>query len=75
MELPSCMKCSSRMERGFVLDQARNHDVASQWVEGAPERALLSGVKTRGKARLVIETFRCARCGYLESYALPAESP
>jgi len=28
-----------------------------------------TGLKLRGKDKLAITTYRCGRCGYLESYA------
>ena len=39
------------------------------WIEGAPEKSFWIGIKTRGRRKLKIETWRCGRCGYLESYA------
>jgi hypothetical protein len=58
------------MERGLVAD--RGHAQAlhePSWIEGRPERSFITGLKTKGKARHVVLTFRCTRCGYLESYA------
>jgi hypothetical protein len=60
------------MEEGYVLD--RNHGSSgspSSWIEGAPERAWY-GLKTKGRDVLSVRTFRCTRCGYLESYATEA---
>jgi len=62
------------MEEGFVLDNTYGTRLQSEWVEGAPERSRWAGIKLRGKEQLAIVTFRCARCGYLESYA-PSASP
>jgi predicted RNA-binding Zn-ribbon protein involved in translation (DUF1610 family) len=65
-----CPKCGATMEEGFVPDCRRgSYSSPSQWVEGVPERSLLFGVKRGGKRNLTIATFRCSRCGYLESYA------
>jgi hypothetical protein len=57
------------MAEGFVpeADYGMNHVTA--WVEGAPEKSIWTGVKLRGKRRFAISTWRCERCGYLESYA------
>ena len=56
------------MEQGFVPD-ARDHSTkVDTWVEGAPRKAW-TGLKLRGLRRLEIETWRCGRCTYLESYA------
>ncbi|BAH40699.1 MAG TPA: hypothetical protein DGD08_18540 [Gemmatimonas aurantiaca] len=58
------------MEQGFLLD--RGHANASQeqeWVQGEVERSIWVGIKTKGREKLPVRTFRCPRCGYLESYA------
>jgi hypothetical protein len=61
------------MERGFVLDQTYGAVMQSAWMEGAPERSIWTGgVKLKGRRRLPVTTYRCPRCGYLESYARPA---
>jgi len=60
------------MEEGFILDNTHGARLQSEWIEGAPEISWWTGIKLRGKEQHPIVTFRCARCGYLESYALPA---
>ena len=61
------------MEAGFVLDhQAHAYGTQSAWIEGAPERAFWTGVKLKGRQRLPVTTYRCPKCGFLESYAPPA---
>ena len=67
-----CVKCGGEMEEGFVLDNTSRARLQSEWVEGAPERSRWTGVRLKGKEQLPIVTFRCPRCGYLESYAPPA---
>ena len=70
---PTCAKCGSAMEAGFVLDQT--HDAVmrqSAWIEGAPEPSFWTGLKLKGHQRLPVTTYRCSACGYLESYAPPA---
>ena len=65
----SCPKCGGRMDVGYV-PEAKDHSTKPEmWVEGAPEKAWWGGLKTKGKRKLTIETWRCGRCGYLESYA------
>ena len=66
---PACPKCSTAMEPGFVLDQTYGANTQSSWIEGAPERSFWTGVKLKGRERIPLVTFRCPRCGYLESYA------
>lgn len=65
-----CLRCRGPMEPGFVLDRG-HHSVAQtqDWVEGEPERSFWTGLKTRGKEKVPVRTFRCERCGYLEAYA------
>ncbi|MDQ3010272.1 MAG: PF20097 family protein [Acidobacteriota bacterium] len=64
-----CPKCKSGMEEGFVLDQTHGGATVSHWVEGEPENSIWTGVKTKDRENLAVKTFRCDRCGYLESYA------
>ncbi|MGH9852640.1 MAG: hypothetical protein ACREBD_22620 [Blastocatellia bacterium] len=69
-----CPKCRSQMEEGFIADHADgNATTISEWVEGPPDKRWW-GLKTGGKEKLRVVTFRCVRCGYLESYApIPTE--
>jgi hypothetical protein len=57
------------MEQGFTADATDNYIKAGAWIEGAPQKAWWGGVKTRGRKKLAVETWRCGRCHYLESYA------
>lgn len=66
---PDCPKCRGVMEEGFIKDESYGMSYASLWVEGAPETSFWTGTKTKGKEQLVVRTFRCTNCGYLESYA------
>jgi Zn ribbon nucleic-acid-binding protein len=68
----ACVKCGGDMEGGFILDNTYGERRQSEWIEGAPERRRLTGIRLKGKRQLAIITFRCVRCGYLESYAPPA---
>jgi hypothetical protein len=57
------------MEPGFVIDRAHaNSPTLSEWVQGHPEKGWL-GLKLRGKLRLPVMTYRCDRCGLLQSVA------
>jgi len=65
-----CPKCGGRFEAGFLLEQRDgNMKGVTEWVEGAPERGWFGTVKVHRKRRLAVQTQRCSRCGYLESYA------
>lgn len=65
----SCAKCGGRMDQGFIADSTDNYTKAAHWVDGAPEKNFWGGIKMRGRKKLQIETWRCGRCGLLESYA------
>jgi len=65
-----CPKCQGEMVRGFfVAEYAHVPVMVSTWVEGPPERSFWTGVKVPKEKCLPTATFRCATCGYLESYA------
>jgi hypothetical protein len=64
------------MERGHVLDSMSGTGVLA-WIAGAPEFATVLGMKalkTRGKARIPVESYRFEKCGLLKSYA-PKPAP
>lgn len=67
--MSECVKCGGSMEEGFVIDHG---DYGSQsvakWQGGAPRKSFWTGIK-EGDPQVDIATFRCTRCGYLESYA------
>ena len=64
-----CGKCGGAMEIGAIADNTYGANLQSRWVEGEPKESFWTGLKTSGKAQFKIETYRCAGCGYLESYA------
>jgi len=66
-----CPKCQGEMVQGFVVDYAHAGAVVSTWVEGPPKRSFWFGTKVPLEKSIPIGTFRCAACGYLESYARP----
>jgi hypothetical protein len=66
----TCPKCASPMETGFILDKVDDSRLKTpEWLEGNPEHASWIGLNTNGRNRLNIITYRCERCGLLESYA------
>jgi predicted nucleic-acid-binding Zn-ribbon protein len=71
----TCPKCMGSLEEGFVVDESHTQRHQSSWVTGPAEPSYwLGGIKTGGKTRYPVTTYRCSQCGYLESYAaLPAE--
>ncbi|MFA9201699.1 MAG: hypothetical protein ACEQR8_11070 [Cypionkella sp.] len=64
-----CSKCGGAMEEGFVVDQGHGTVAVSTWQGGEPRRSFWTGVKQDKAAQRAIASFRCRRCGYLESYA------
>lgn len=57
------------MQEGFTLDLTYGGTRVSQWVAGKPERSFWTGAKVSDKERHEIQSYRCTKCGYLESYA------
>ena len=71
-----CPKCSGEMQRGFVLDNSYGARLISHWVPGGPEKSFWNGTKwTDEETHIPIAAFRCASCGFLESYARAEFAP
>lgn len=69
----TCPKCGSAMDEGFIVDRAEGFYVP-QWQSGPPQSTRLLGINVGGvnvnvKLWRPVTTYRCAQCGYLESYA------
>ena len=63
------------MQRGFLLESKhQDWPGPTEWVSGAPERSIWTGLKLKGRDVIPITVFRCERCGFLEAYALPDEA-
>ena len=58
------------MQEGFVPDQSGAHQGVPIWIAGAPQTGFLGGAKIEGKEAHAIRTYRCVKCGFLESYAI-----
>jgi ribosomal protein S27AE len=65
----TCPKCSGQMEDGFTLDHTHGENRQAAWVEGSPQRSFWMGLKAPRAGQHAITTYRCSKCGYLESYA------
>jgi hypothetical protein len=63
-----CPKCQGEMVQGFAVDHGFLNTGVGTWVEGPPEKEVPFGTKIPEEC-IPIGTFRCAACGYLESYA------
>lgn len=58
------------MHPGYLLDQGHGGSRSqSQWVAGQPQKSFWTGLTIKGRHVLPVVTYRCERCGYLESYA------
>jgi hypothetical protein len=57
------------METGFILDYTHGGVAQAAWVEGPPVKSFWLGINLKGKRRVPVETYRCPKCGVLESYA------
>lgn len=58
------------MSEGFVLDRGdANKKNLQKWIKGEPAKSFWLGLQTRGREAFEVTTYRCGRCGYLESYA------
>lgn len=67
MRSNTCPKCGGSMAEGFVLSERQGMRAVSSWSEGAPQETWF-GIKLKGKP-IKVQTWRCTRCGFLESYA------
>ena len=69
---PRCPKCNGQMVQGFVVDfHAGGQRLVSSWVAGAPAKSFWHRTSAPAEKSLPVGTFRCAACGFLESYARP----
>jgi hypothetical protein len=57
------------MEPGFVVDHTYGAVARSEWASGESTYSQWSGMKMKGRQRYNVATYRCMRCGLLESYA------
>ena len=64
-----CPKCSGAMTEGFILDNTYGEKRVAGWMSGKPVRSFWTGLKTGKQKPIDIATWRCGRCGFLESYA------
>ena len=64
-----CGKCGGAMKEGFLLDSGQHSEGVGHWAEGVPEFWVLKILRMKGRKKYQIRSFRCARCGFLESYA------
>lgn len=70
---PKCFKCGAATEAGFVIDTGYVHLGQARWCPARTDAGKWTdfGLVTRAQVKqsIPVSTFRCPRCGYLESYA------
>lgn len=64
-----CPDCTEEMVEGFILDMAHGGQLVPRWIKGRPEKSFWGDVKSKGRECRSVETYRCAKCGLLRSYA------
>lgn len=64
-----CPKCRGSMDLGFMLDHAHSGYGMPTFVMG-PLRKRWWGIQIKGQPKFDVVSFRCSRCGFLESHAL-----
>jgi hypothetical protein len=64
----TCPKCEGEMVQGFLADFMSPGVSVALWVEGPPKKSW-AGVKLEPRKKIPVATYRCNKCGYLESYA------
>ena len=75
-----CPKCGGNMEQGYSTESFNIHlitriTVPHFWLSGTPVLNRWGGIdqkRTDPSKAVPITIFRCATCGYLESFARPS---
>jgi hypothetical protein len=62
-----CSECSGEMKEGLVVDLSYAGILRSIWVEEQTGEWVGTMANNKGKAKTI--TYRCANCGFLDSYA------
>jgi hypothetical protein len=71
MRTPICPTCDRPMQAGFLIDRLAGHqNDAAFWASGSFWSYILGREKV-----YPVTTWRCPRCGLLQSFAGPQESP
>ena len=65
-----CPKCDGQMEEGYLLDHTHGGRMQARWIQGQPVRSFWTGLRIADVDRRLVRTYRCTKCGFLESYAL-----
>ncbi|MDX1420931.1 MAG: PF20097 family protein [Rubricoccaceae bacterium] len=71
----TCIRCGGEMEEGYLLDETHGGYRTTRWVEGAAEKSIWTGLKTKGRRKLPLTAYRCVQCGAVDLYAPTSEDP
>ena len=71
----NCGRCGGSMEQGFLVDHTYGAVAPSEWASGEPHYSKWTGMQMKGRQLYDVVTFRCMRCGLLESVATDPEEP
>jgi hypothetical protein len=61
------------MEQGFLVDHTYGAVAQSEWASGEPHYSKWTGMHMKGRQLYDVATYRCMRCGVLESFAMDPE--
>lgn len=66
---PECRDCRATMEAGLMPDRTNHASDQPMWIKGTAEIGFFGHIKEGDRERLPVVTFRCPKCGRLESFA------
>ncbi|MEI8372246.1 MAG: hypothetical protein WCJ35_05335 [Planctomycetota bacterium] len=66
---PKCLRCGGDMQEGYIADRVAGWYDPTKWFEGKLVTGFLGGIQKAKSKPLLVRTWRCVQCGYLESYA------
>lgn len=66
---PECRDCRVAMDAGLMLDRTHGGSEEPMWIKGTADKGIFGMIKERDRERLPVVTFRCPKCGRLESFA------
>ena len=66
---PECRDCRVAMEAGLMLDRTPVRAEQPMWIKGTADKGIFGLWKIKDRERLPVVTFRCPKCGRLESFA------
>ena len=65
---PECRDCRVAMDAGLMLDRTHGGSEEPTWIKGTADRGIFDLIMERDRERLPVVTFRCPKCGRLESF-------